>query len=55
MVNKMQHLEALVEAVERARQDFVVNPTYATAATYQKMKKQHEAFRRTLPKPRIAA
>jgi hypothetical protein len=55
MSAKMEHLEKLLEATERARQQFAAAPTTTNAATLYGMKRQLEAFRRTLPKPRLAA
>lgn len=51
---KMIHLQALHNAVEEARRVFRADPNYATAAAYQSRKKEVEAFRRTLPKPKLA-
>lgn len=51
---KMEKLQALHNAAEEARRVFRADPRYATASAYQMRKKEIEAFRRTLPKPKLA-
>lgn len=49
-MEKMRLLNRFSDAIEEARQAFVKQPSYTTAARMQNLKKQREAIRRTLPK-----
>lgn len=50
LMEKMRLLNRFSDAIEEARQAFVKQPSYTTAARMQNLKKQREAIRRTLPK-----
>lgn len=54
-MEKMRILNRLADALEIARHAFVQNPSHKTALAMQKINKQREAIRRTLPKLREVA
>lgn len=49
-MEKMRLLNRLSDAIEEARRQFVSNPTAQTALQMQRLKRQRESIRRTLPK-----
>lgn len=54
-MEKMHILNRLSDALEEARRAFVKEPNYRNAQNMQRIKKQREAIRRTLPKLREVA
>lgn len=55
LVNKMEKIRQLIDAEEVARQTFVKQPTYNNALAVQRLRRQRDDIRKTLPAIREAA
>lgn len=55
LMEKMRILNRLSDALEEARRQFMQTPNYQTALQMQRIKRQRDDIRRTLPKLREVA